>query len=67
MEEILKMSDEELRRVNNFTIYNKFGKIEFIGEIDLTDVDLQEAVTIGNREVEVYNEEKMGSLYPKRG
>jgi hypothetical protein len=38
-----------------------------VGETDLTDVDLHDAVTIDEQEVEVYNEEKMGILYPKQG
>ncbi len=61
------MSDEDLKRVNDFTIYNNNGQVQFLGETDLTDVDLYDAVTINEQEVEVYNEEKMGSLYPKQG
>ena len=40
------MSDDQLRRVSNFTIYNQYGQIEFIGDTDLTNVDLAEAVSI---------------------
>jgi Nucleoporin autopeptidase len=44
--EIEQMSDDQLRRVSNFTIFNHFGQIEFLGDTDLTNVDLAEAVTI---------------------
>jgi hypothetical protein len=44
--DIQQMSDDQLRRVSNFTIYNQYGQIEFIGDTDLTNVDLAEAVSI---------------------
>ena len=56
MNELLKMSDEELSGVPDFTIFNDFGSIQFLGETDLRDVDLADVVTIANKEVEVYNE-----------
>lgn len=51
---ILKMTKEQLMRVEEFTIENKNGKIVFLGKTDLTDVDLASDVTIKARSVEVY-------------
>ena len=61
------MSDDQLRRVSNFTIYNQYGQIEFIGDTDLTNVDLGDAVSIKQLEAEVYDDKKMGSGYPQIG
>jgi hypothetical protein len=40
------MTEEELRTVPYFTIENQYGRIEFVGNTDLTEVDLSELVTI---------------------
>ncbi len=49
------MTYEKLRNVPDFTIFNKHGKIYFIGESDLTEVNLSETVNINECEVEVYD------------
>ena len=49
------MTNEKLRNVPDFTIFNKHGKIYFIGETDLTEVNLSEAVNIKECEAEVYD------------
>lgn len=61
------MTDDQLRNVTDFTIFNRHGQIQFIGDTDLTDVDLADAVNINEFEAEVYDEKKMGSRYPKVG
>lgn len=65
--EIKKMSIEQLKRVKNFTIENQFGIIEFLGEVDLTNVDLADVVSITHMEVEVYDEKRHQNNYPERG
>lgn len=40
------MSVSDLQKVKDFKIENSFGKIEFIGETDVTDIDLADIVTI---------------------
>lgn len=65
--EIQQMTDDQLRNVADFTILNSHGQIQFIGNTDLTDVDLADAVNINECEAEVYDEKKMGSRYPKVG
>jgi hypothetical protein len=60
------MSTEELKNVSNFTITNEHGSIEFLGETDLTDVDLEDIITIEEGGVEVYDETRHRP-YPKRG
>lgn len=54
--EIAKLSPEEVRRVEDFTIENQFGRIVFQGETDLSGVDLAEVVTIKKGEAEVYED-----------
>ena len=61
------MNDHQLTKVTDFTIFNQHGQIQFIGDTDLTDVDLADAVNIKEFEAEVYDEKKMGSRYPKVG
>ncbi len=48
------MTDKQLESVSNFSIFNKYGRIKFIGDTDLTEVDLSEAVEIKECEVKVY-------------
>lgn len=40
------MTLKQIQNVNSFSIENEFGKIDFIGDTDLTDVDLSDIVTI---------------------
>jgi len=58
IQELARMTLTQLQNVENFSIENKFGKIEWPGATDLTDLDLGELVTITARNAEVYNEEK---------
>jgi hypothetical protein len=40
------MTKKKLQSVPEFKIYNSFGSVQFIGETDLTGVDLGDVVTI---------------------
>ena len=49
-----KLSIKELKAVNNFKIYNKYGSIEFFGATDITELNFAHLVTINQKSVEVY-------------
>jgi hypothetical protein len=56
-----------LEKVDNFTVSNEFGSILFLGQTDVTSVDLQEVVTIEKGSVEVYDDEKHHLTKPSVG
>jgi Nucleoporin autopeptidase len=59
------LSEEQLMRVKDFTIWNNYGKIYFEGLTDLTDTNLAEVVTIEQSDIEVYPDElKKLNRYP---
>lgn len=62
-----RMSLHELQNVENFTIENEHGKIQFIGKTDLTDVDLAATVSIMRQEAEVYNDNDPNVIKPPVG
>lgn len=45
-EELLKLTVNELEEVQDLTIENEFGSIQFIGKTDVTFVDFADVVTI---------------------
>lgn len=45
------LSNEELRSMQSFEIYNEHGSVRFEGTVDLADVDLQNEVFISHRSV----------------
>lgn len=54
---LARMSEEELKNVENFTVSNEHGKIEWLGVTDLTCVDIDLWVIIKKDSVEVYPED----------
>ena len=54
---ILQMTKEELMEVDNFQIENEHGYIKFLRPVDLTDVDLQNDVTIKAKHIDIYPDE----------
>jgi hypothetical protein len=56
-----------LQSVSEFKVENEFGYIQFLGETDLTDVDLADAITIERCCVEVYDDLKLKETKPKVG
>lgn len=52
--EIYRMTLDELRKVDNFSIYNEHGRIDFEEPVDLEEVDLDEIV-IEKGSVSVYS------------
>mmetsp|Transcript_806 Transcript_806/g.2601 ORF Transcript_806/g.2601 Transcript_806/m.2601 type:complete len:1023 (+) Transcript_806:185-3253(+) len=54
--ELRNLSSAELRRVRDFTAYNKYGSIQWPGETDLSGLDLRRSIHIGHGEVSVEDE-----------
>ena len=52
------MDYNELCNINNFTIYNDFGKIIFLQPIDITYMDFDNYITIENNIVEIKKQNK---------
>ena len=68
MIELCRMSLYQLQNVENFKIWNEHGSVEFIDNVDLTDVDLADVVTIVAKYAEVYNDdEQHKNTKPKVG
>ena len=65
--ELVRMSLRKLQNVPNFKIYNEHGSIEFIGDTDLTGVDLGKIVTIVPGEAEVYDDQDPTTIKPPVG
>ena len=57
MTKLARMSEDELRNVENFTVSNDYGKIEWVGPTDLTEVNIDLWVIIKRDGVEVYPED----------
>lgn len=66
LKDISRMTVEELEQVENFSISNKNGKIEFIEPIDLTGVNLDQIVNIIPGKVELYKNNNI-SFLPQPG
>ena len=56
--ELARMSAEELSAVKGFSVQNEYGIIEFLGETDVRELDLDAIVRI---------EEKVVIMYPEKG
>ena len=52
----------DLQLVHNFSIFNRFGKVEYHDPVDLTFQDLDQAVNIKHGCIEVYPDEE-GQVY----
>jgi hypothetical protein len=57
IDELNTYSDRELAAVENFTIWNSFGRIEFLRPVDLRDENLDRALRIQKLLVEIYPED----------
>ena len=55
--ELTRMTMEELKNVDNFTVFNKHGEIKFLGKTDVRGLDLDLRIKIEHRGVEVYPDE----------
>ena len=62
--DLARMSSEELRTVENFTIQNEHGSVEFPGRSDLTGLNLDKIIQIRRDSVVIYPE---GCVKPKPG
>ena len=51
MVELENMSVDQLRQVSDFRVWNEHGSVEFLGQTDVTGVDLGDVITLGAVEV----------------
>ena len=65
--ELEKMTGSRLERVENFKVSNSFGSVLFLGETDLTSVDLADVITITQGVCEVYDDERHSDDKPAVG
>ena len=61
--ELQNTSLEELKKVNNFKIYNKYGEVEFKEPINLLGVNLNEEIYIENDMIETGNKLDYWSIF----
>ena len=55
LQELKQMTTEELKTIKNFTIFHKqFGRIEFIGITDVSNVNIDEDVIFNQSSLELY-------------
>ena len=52
------MSVDQLRQVSDFRVWNEHGSVEFLGQTDVTGVDLGDVITIVKSSAEVYDDER---------
>ena len=52
------MTEEELRNVKKFSVYNQFGKIEFLENVDLTELNIDKIISIDNKAISLYQDYK---------
>ena len=49
-----RMSEYELKRVQDFKVENQFGSIQWMGKTDVSGLNIDELVTITKKQAEVY-------------
>lgn len=54
LKEIILFSEKNLSEIENFQISNEFGKILFLGKIDIRDCELEKIFIIKKKEIEIY-------------
>ena len=50
------MTADELRNIQNFTIFNEYVKVTFENTTDITGLNLDEIVHLNHRSIEIYPE-----------
>lgn len=61
------MSNQQLQKIKDFTVSNQHGSVQFIGETDITGVDLADVVSISQAVCEVYDDERHKLTKPEVG
>lgn len=54
--ELVRLSKEELTRVSDFKVFNYYGKIEFLDDVDLTYTNLDDIIDINNLSFNIYKD-----------
>ena len=55
--DLCRMTEEELKNVEEFVIENEHGKIQFTEPVDLRKVNLDKVIKIENKYLEIYENE----------
>ena len=61
--ELSRKTVSELRKIENFKIFNKFGEVEFKEPINLLGLDLDNQVTIENNLIDTGNKLNYWSIF----
>jgi hypothetical protein len=64
--DLCRMTEEELKNVNQFSIENEHGRIEFLDTVDLRNVDFDKDIIIDHKCIEVYGD-RSPEQKPKKG
>ena len=62
---LIRMSKKELQEVNNFIVYNSYGRIEFLCPVDLTYLNINNIIVIKQCYFSVYKSEHVPEAYEK--
>ena len=62
-----KMTEDELKAVPNFTVISEHAILEFEDPVDLRNVDIDKAIKMSHKMVDVYPESEFGDEKPQIG
>ena len=51
---ILNSRNYNILKIDNFSVFNEFGRIDFLSPVDLRDQDIERAISIKHKKIEVY-------------
>lgn len=63
---LCRMSSDELRKVENFKIYNKYGEVRFLEKVNLLGMNIDEEISIEEKCIEIKEPIKGKGLNVKR-
>ena len=63
---LCRMSSDELRKVENFKIYNKYGEVRFLEKVNLLGMNIDEEISIEEKCIEIKETTKGKGLNVKR-
>ena len=68
MEELEQYSTEDLANVSNFAVIRPgFGKVEWLGAVDVRNANIDESVEIEHKDISVYHKEEQSNTKPLEG
>ena len=67
LEELVNLTKKELENLNNFIVYNNYGKIEFLEPVDLTYITIDDIISIDELNIRLYNSDYYTNNIPSVG